>query len=193
MNGILNADLEQILAKENLANPIFGLTGGHLLLLEHERDRYRDVSKLDAIVRNLQQPLGATHPDWVALALQCGNVIVPPDAVLDGPPMFVRSWPLLVRAAHEGRIEIPATMWSRMQAPASLPPFMAWSIDEGVKRAALETLRQALLEPTSPVMAMAMNMAPAHPVSRHSRAHLARAQKWQLPPSALDLLPAAPP
>lgn len=190
---ILNADLEQMLAKENLANPIFGLTGAHLLLLEHERDRYRDVSKLDVIVRNLQQPLGATHPDWVALALQCGNVIVPPDAVLDGPPMFARSWPLLVRAAHEGRIEIPAAMWSRMQAPASLPPFMAWSIDEGVKRAALETLRQALLEPPLPVMAMAMNMAPANPVARHSRARLARARKWQLPPSALDLLPAAPP
>ena len=190
---ILNADLEQMLAKENLANPIFGLTGAHLLLLEHERDRYRDVSKLDAIVRNLQQPLGATHPDWVALALQCSKVIVPRNVVLDGPPMFARSWPLLVRAAHEGRIEIPAAMWSRMQAPASLPPFMAWSIDEGVKRAALETLRQALLEPPSPVMAMAMNMAPAHPVSRHSRARLARARKWQLPPSALDLLPAAPP
>ena len=190
---ILNADLEQLLAKENLADPIFGLTGAHLLLLEHERDRYRDVSKLDAIVRNLQQPLGATHPDWVALALQCSKVNVPRGVVLDGPPMFARSWPLLVRAAHEGRIEIPAAMWSRMQAPASLPPFMAWSIDEGVKRAALETLRQALLEPTSPVMAMAMNMAPAHPVSRHSRARLARAQKWQLPPSALDLLPAAPP
>ncbi len=190
---ILNADLEQLLAKENLADPIFGLTGAHLLLLEHERDRYRDVSKLDAIVRNLQQPLGATHPDWVALALQCSKVSVPQGVVLDGPPMFARSWPLLVRAAHEGRIEIPAAMWSRMQAPASLPPFMAWSIDEGVKRAALESLRQALLEPTSSVMAMAMNMAPAHPVSRHSRARLARAQKWQLPPSALDLLPAAPP
>lgn len=190
---ILNADLEQMLAQENLANPIFGLTGAHLLLLERERDRYRDVSKLDAIVRNLQQPLGATHPDWVALALQCSKVIVPQDVVLDGPPMFARSWPLLVRAAHEGRIEIPAAMWSRMQAPASLPPFMAWSIDEGVKRAALETLRQALQEPPSPVMAMPMNMAPASAVARHSRARLARAQKWQLPPSALDLLPAAPP
>ncbi|WP_426076862.1 caspase family protein [Janthinobacterium sp. PSPC3-1] len=190
---ILNADLEQMLAQENLANPIFGLTGAHLLLLERERDRYRDVSKLDAIVRNLQQPLGATHPDWVALALQCSKVIVPRDVVLDGPPMFARSWPLLVRAAHEGRIEIPAAMWSRMQAPASLPPFMAWSIDEGVKRAAWETLRQALQEPPSPVMAMPMNMAPASAVARHSRARLARARKWQLPPSALDLLPAAPP
>lgn len=190
---ILNADLEQMLTKENLANPIFGLTGAHLLLLEHERDRYRNVSKLDAIVLNLQQQLGATHPDWVALALQCSKVTVPPYVVLDSPPMFSRSWPLLVRAAHEGRIEIPAAMWSRMQAPASLPPFMAWSIDEDVKRAALDTLRQALLEPTSPVMTMAMNMAPAIPVARHSRARLARARKWQLPPSALDLLSAAPP
>ena len=190
---ILNGKLEEMLVKESLANPIFGLTGAHLLLLERERDRYRDVSKLDAIVRNLQHPLGATHPDWVALALQCSKVIVPGDVILDGPPMFARSWPLLVRAAHEGRIEIPAAMWSRMQAPASLPPFMAWSIDEGVKRAAWETLRQALQEPPSPVMARPMNMAPANPWARHSSARLARARKWQLPPSALDLLPAAPP
>lgn len=194
---ILNAGLEQMLVTEHLASPIFGLAGAHLLLLEHERNRYRDMRNLDLIVRHLQPQLGATHPDWVALALQCNKVSVPQAVVLDGPPMFSRSWPLLVRAAHEGCIAIPSAMWSRMQAPALLPPFMAWSIDETVKLAAWETLRKALLEPALPDMAMAtamtMSMAPANSLAQHSSARLARAQKWQLPPSALDLLPAAPP
>lgn len=189
---ILNAELENLLTRP-LNNPVVGLTGGHLLLLERQRDPHRDISNLDIIVAQCQPQLGAAHPDWVALALQCKADLVPPVTVLDGLPMFARSWPMLVRAAHEGRIDLPAAMWERVQAMSSLPPFMAWSIDDGVRRAARETLRQALAGPPSAAAAMAMNMAPGNLNGPHAGSLLARAQKWQVPPSALPLLAAVPP
>ena len=192
---ILNAELERKLTQA-FDNPVFGLTGAHLMLLEHGRDPYRDMSKLRMIVEQLQPQLGAAHPDWVALALQCPTIAVPQDVVLDGPPLFARSWPLLVRAAHAGCIDIPAVMWSRMEAPIYLPPFMAWSINEDVKRAALQTLRQALAQPSPSGMAMAvrtpmstpMRTAPSNAPAPRPEALAARAQKWQLPPSALDVI-----
>ena len=189
---ILNADLENLLTLP-LDNPIVGLTGGHLLLLERQRDQHRDIGNLDIIVAHLKPQLGTSHPDWVALALQCKADLVPPDIVLDGPPMFARSWPMLVRAAHEGRIDLPAVMWERVQALSSLPPFMAWSIDDDVRLAARDALRQALAGPPSAAPAMAMSMVPGNATGPHAGSLLARAQKWQVPPSALPSLAAAPP
>lgn len=175
---ILNAGLETLLARP-LDNPVMGLLAGHLLLLERQRDRYRDLGSLAVIAGHLLPQLGASHPDWLALALQCKGLPLPPDIVLDCLPLFARSWPMLVQAAHQGRIAIPAAIWQRVQALSSLPPFMAWSIDEDARLAARAALRQAL--------------APASLPAPQPAALLARAQKWQVPPSALPLLAGTPP
>lgn len=189
---VLNPELERKLTQA-FDNPVLGLMGAHLMLLEQACDRYRDMSSFRLIVRQLAPLLGSSHPDWVALALQCPDMTVPRNLVPDGPPMFAHSWPLLVRAAHAGRIDIPAAMWSRMEAPATLPPFMAWSIDEDVRRAARETLRQALAQPSSSGPALALSNAPLSLQDFSPNSLLARAQKWQLPPSALVVLAGAPP
>ncbi|MCC7597731.1 caspase family protein [Janthinobacterium sp. FW305-129] len=182
---ILSDGLEDLLL-QNADNPILGLIGAHLLLLEFERDRYRPMGKLDPVVQSLLPLLGSTHPDWVALALQCPDIRVPQDVALDGPPLFARSWPLLVRAAQGGRINLPSAMWSRVQALAPLPPFMAWAIDADIRNAVSATLRKALASPAPVVPAMAMAPpAQADPWQM-------KARQLQLPPSALELLVPAP-
>lgn len=184
---ILSDELEALLL-QNASKPVLGLIGAHLLLLEFERDRYRPMGKLDTVVQSLLPLLGPTHPDWVALALQCPDIGVPRDVTLDGPPLFARSWPLLVQAAQAGRIDLSGAMWSRVQALVPLPPFMAWAIDADIRSTVCATLRKALATPPPAVPAMAMA-----PPEKADPLQL-KVRQLQLPPSALELLvPAALP
>lgn len=144
---ILNAELESLLL-EKFSNPVTGMIGGHLLLVERERDPARDISQLDAVVRNLIGLVGANHPDVAALALQCADARLRPVGRLAGPPMLHRSWALLAQGAAEQPELIPAAMWSRVHALAALAPFLVWTTEEAVKAAARQQLAQAILRPT---------------------------------------------
>lgn len=139
---VLNDALEEKLMKES-ANPIAGIIGGHLLLVEHDRDPGRDISLLDTLVTNLRKQVGDNHPDVEALAKACRKAKI--GGSLVGPPMFQRSWTLLARAAHKQPDLIPASMWARVQAATLLPPFMVWTTDERIKTAARHQLAHIVL------------------------------------------------
>ena len=49
---ILNASLEETLMLK-FRNPVAGIIGGHLLLIERERDPSRDMAMLGVVVGNL--------------------------------------------------------------------------------------------------------------------------------------------
>jgi hypothetical protein len=205
---VLNAELEDVLLKK-FSNPIAGLIGGHLLLLERERDPGRDMRLLDDLVKNLKGLLGPGHPDVAAFALQSAEPEVRKIARLLGPPLFQRSWRYLVEAAIKQPSLVPATMWDRVQAMTVLPPLLAWCVNEEAKSAATEALAEAILgprpaEPPAAAMAGGAGMsglesvtvaapraAPPAGVPRvrlGSRAAKERAAKLNVPPSALKRL-----
>lgn len=81
------------LLREKLENPMLGIYGGHLLLLEASPD----FTLLREVVQNLRALLGAPHPDAEALALrtELGTSVAP----FEHPPMLRRSWSLIVEAS----------------------------------------------------------------------------------------------
>lgn len=144
---ILSAELEETLMLKS-RNPVAGIIGGHLLLIERERDPGRDITMLDTVVRNLRTLLGNGHPDVEALALQCADPALRRVGTLTGPPMFQRSWALLAQGARKRVNLVPADMWARVQAQGTLPPFLVWNTDELVKSAARVQLARAVFGTT---------------------------------------------
>jgi hypothetical protein len=76
-------------------NPMLGIYGGHLLLLEAEPD----LAALTVAVENLRNLVGPAHPDVEALALRTRSL--PQPLALADPPMLRRSWALMVDADVE--------------------------------------------------------------------------------------------
>lgn len=195
---ILNPELEALLL-EKFDNPVAGIIGGHLLLVERERDSGRDLHMLDVVVRRLRELVGTGHPDVEALALQCHDPQLRQVSRVLGPPMFQRSWPLLAAAAADQPALVPATVWSRVHALGALPPFLVWNVDEQVKTAARRAMANALFgrPAESPVAAPAMvspgrrragvSHAPA-PATLDLASARQRAAKMGIPLSAIDSL-----
>jgi hypothetical protein len=201
---ILNAELEGLLLQK-FENPMAGIIGGHLLLVERDRDPGRDLSLLDTVVRHLESLVGAGHPDVAALALQCPDPQRGRIGKLVGPPMLQRSWKLLAQAAQRRRTLIPAEMWERVQALTALPPFLVWATDEAAKSATRRDLARAILggpgEHALPMpragVAMAVSRAAmpavagvqtAGRVAGLNRMARERAARLGVPPSALASL-----
>ena len=208
---VLNAELKELLLA-NTGNPIAGIIGGQLLLVERDRDPGHDISQLDVLVRGLRSMLGAAHPDVAALALQCSDSRLRRSGKLMGPPMFQRSWSLLVRASQKRRSLVPVSIWNRVQAQGALPPFLMWCTSETVKSAVRTQLVRAIKDMSPPPKlqrpdANAQDMPLAMPerafgvlvakgnggnadagAAGPSRVMRARAAQLQVPPSALDAL-----
>jgi hypothetical protein len=94
-----------------LDNPILGIYGAHLLLLEATPD----LRLLEMVIRNLRQLLGDAHPDVEALALALGKPTPERWGVFATPPMLRRSWSMIVDATLEDPDLVPAeSMASRV-------------------------------------------------------------------------------
>lgn len=183
---ILNPELEALLL-EKFDNPVAGIIGGHLLLVERERDAGRDLHMLDVVVRRLRELVGHGHPDVEALALQCHDPQLRQVRGVLGPPMFQRSWSLLAAAAADQPALVPAAVWARVHALGALPPFLLWNVDDDVKAAARRAMAQALFgRPAAPIVpAMAAAAVPrmAAPVRRQAGPAFSHAPA----PATLDL------
>ena len=197
---VLNAELSDLLF-DKIRNPMAPLVGGHLLLVERDRDPTRDVSALDRIVRRLQSELGKQHPDVVALSLVCPDASLRPGKPITAPPMFQRSWNILMAAAQRRPTLVPEAVWTRAHALAALPPFLIWTIDESIKAENRRDLVRSILgdEAAAPQesmleVAMAAATPQAGPAGRSSRSRRdtkyvkERAARLQVPASALNAL-----
>lgn len=168
---VLNATLERLLFA-NLFDPMAGIAGGHLLLVEAERSRRRDLAPLNTLVRELRSLVGPDHPDVEALSLACPDETLRRKAPLRAPPMLARSWALLTRASWRSKRLVPASVWARVQAAGALPPFLVWSPEDEVRAACTAELAARLGS-----------------AARSSAAARAAAQRLGLPAVALDVLP----
>lgn len=97
---VLSSEIRQIL-EGKFENPLLGIYGGHLLLLEKEPD----LQFLETIVHNLRNILGA-HPDVeaLALALEGDNS----SYIFEMPPMLRRSWWNVISASVKKPEIVPA-------------------------------------------------------------------------------------
>lgn len=97
---VIGGRLRDVLTKE-LTQPMLGIYGAHLLLLE----KTVDVALFQSVINNLRNVFGNSHPDVEALALA-----LDPKAssyVFSAPPMLNQSWKLVVRASAKRPKMVP--------------------------------------------------------------------------------------
>jgi len=96
---VLSKDLREMLVGK-FENPMLGLYGAHLLLLEAEPD----MKLLNEVVDNLHKLLPSGHPDLDALDLFLKRVA---PAKFEVPPMLRKSWTHIVNATAENPQIVP--------------------------------------------------------------------------------------
>jgi hypothetical protein len=145
---VLGGELDELLLLK-FDNPVAGIVGGHLLLVEQRRRPSSRIALLDQVVTNLRGLVGHGHPDVEALSLRCTEPGLRTRAPVTDPPMFQASWQLFVDACDERSDLIPAALWKRVHALAPMPPFLGWSSD----RLSKARNRRSILEGLAPVEA----------------------------------------
>jgi hypothetical protein len=125
---VLSDDIRRML-QDKAMNPMLGIYGAHLLLLEKQPDH----EILQAVITNLRGSLGMPHPDVEALALLLESGAG--SYVFDKPPMLLRSWSLIVDATVHSPNLVPlgsfaATVADRLWGQG---PWLLWKeVDEEV-------------------------------------------------------------
>ena len=199
---ILNRELEEILVR-NFHNPIAGILGGHLLLQE-ERGRPNPSSKLsllDGVVANLRTLVGDEHPDVEALSLHCPTTSLRATKPFRQPPLFVRSWELIVEASQTQPDLLPIELWERVRAVVPVSGYFVWGCDEKSKEARTRQLKSWLQtavkqipepdDPSEPVDVAAASMAtPASTTAHQEKGTMISdfAKQLRVPPHALASL-----
>jgi hypothetical protein len=151
--AILNDQIEQLLLLK-FDDPLAGIIGGHLLLIEQERDPKRDISLLDVVVKNLRSLVGTEHPDVECLSLSCLDPALRRTTTLQTPPIYQRSWKLLIDASRQNQALLPKDLWERVQAYSTLPPYLIWASDTDSKAAARKAVVEALITMANSALAM---------------------------------------
>jgi hypothetical protein len=130
---ILSRELEDLLLLK-FRNPLAGILGAHLLLMEQELGRRDRGGLLNTVVTNLRALVGKTHPDVEALSLACSDPTLRSTEPFAAVPMFERSWRLILNASRDKPALIPSELWQRVFALVSSPPFLVWSPDAAVRK-----------------------------------------------------------
>ena len=149
---VLNRELEEILLRK-FQNPIAGILGGHLLLQE-ERRRPSPSSKLnllDEVVANLRAMVGDQHPDVEALSLSCPTASLRASKPFRQPPLFARSWDLIVEASQTHPELLPIELWERVRAVVPVSGYFVWGCDEKSKEARTKQLKSWLQTATAQI------------------------------------------
>lgn len=122
---VLSEDVRQILDGK-FENPMLGILGAHLLLLDTEPD----LALLNVVVNNLQNLLGHTHPDVEALALKTDPHGNQQFAI---PPMLRKSWNLIVNATVTGLDLVPDDSLAEKISTAvwGSDPWLIWTHEKG--------------------------------------------------------------
>ncbi len=134
-------------------NPLAGIVGGHLLLMSANKAG-TELSQLNEIVTKLRAIVGPEHPDVEALSLRCPNPLLRTRAPVGAPPMFERSWELLLDASQDHPELISPVLWKKVHVRAAVPPYLVWCADEAVQAAYRQELEKAIFnERPSPALA----------------------------------------
>ena len=107
------------LLREKFVNPMLGIYGAHLILMEAPVD----LPLFTEVVRNLRR-LVADHPDVEALALCAVGETAPKP--FTHPPMLRRSWSLIVEASVTNPGVLSESLGARSTLEASDGPWHIW-------------------------------------------------------------------
>lgn len=140
--SILNDELTNLLT-EKFNNPIEGIVGAHLMLMEWAHVPQFNMPLFELAVTNLRKLLGTDHPDVEALSLKCDNPEMRRTEPFIAPPLFERSWRLMVEASRSQPDLIPERLWKRVSAQVTLPPYFCWSINKNAKARVQKALSNA--------------------------------------------------
>ena len=200
----LNNEMKARLFKEN-GNPLLAIVGAHLLIIDN-LNRGTGLSELNTIVPNLRRQLGHEHPDVEAISLCCTDESLRTTKTVKIPPMFERSWRLLIDAKAK---LITRSLAERALATSSSRPYLVWSTDESIKDKSMKALAQAawsapsistkasnrrtasfaadatLLMPAASLFTTSSSNQPSRVASKEARF---RANKLQIPASLLPIL-----
>jgi len=165
-------------------NPIAGIVGGHLWILSQQQEGAQGalVSGLDMVVTNLRKLIGTEHPDVEALSLKCSDPLRRKQPIRT-PPMFRRSWDLLIEATATTPDIVPKELWDRVHAVSAERLHFVWAADERSRTTHKLQLRQAAAA-ASHVMAAPRPKPPSSPFETFRGAELARGAPPR--PSAAD-------
>ncbi len=148
---VLSDELKQLFMVK-FDNPVAGLLGAHLLLVEAEKAKEGeepDLGLLNVVVPNLRQLLGNRHPDVEAISLSCPDRNLRAKRGLVAPPMFSGSWRLVVEASQQRSSLVPLTLAQRVGVLCGLDPYLVWWSDKPTRRAYAKQLlswRDSLIE-----------------------------------------------
>jgi hypothetical protein len=190
---ILSDALEAVLLQK-FDNPLAGIVGGHLLLIEQKVKGKQDISALNTVVGHLRDLVGAAHPDVEALSLACPDTTLRTRGPIGAPPMFARSWKLLIRGSQNDADLVPIELWRTVHALVEAPPFLVWSVNAELQKDYRHALAQAaFMHPMSAPAAAAVasrNMSIEMPASAHAESVLSnrRAYELGLTPGAVQAL-----
>jgi hypothetical protein len=156
---ILNKELETLLLGK-FENPMAGILGAHLLLLEEERrpgGPSRRFKMLDEVIGNLRRLVGDSHPDVEALSLRCPTSSLRAAKPFRMPPIFDRSWRLIVEASQTHPELLPDELWNRVHASIPVSGYLLWCSDQKSKEAHQRQLAKWVKDATSTELEMAAN------------------------------------
>ena len=208
---ILNQNLSMLLLQK-FQSPLAGIIGAHLLLIGAERGASGPgLELLNEVVWNLRGLVGTEHPDVEALSLKCPNEALRRATPVTTPPMFDRSWRMLVDGCRDTPDLIPLSLWQQVHTRVGgQSPFFTWALDDTTQSNYREKLAEVVFTPLNnrelasgapaqavqPVGALmpsqplaAMSMLPsvtADPLISHRAQQCAAS--LGVPPSALSVL-----
>ena len=190
----LGQELAELLLRK-FDNPLAGIIGGHLLLMQREQGQSPQLGWLNEVVRNLRALVGSEHPDVEALSLSCPLASLRRFAPVRGVPLFERSWRMLVEASRTNHRLVPAGLWRRVQAEREAPPFLCWAAEEKARAAYMTQLARTVFAPRAdPPAPSAESHAASLALPTSAPALAGQHEAGLAPPRATPLsAPAAPP
>ena len=136
--------------------PMLGLISAHILMLANRTTRtgQSGVSlvkfnrdQFETILGNTARLLGEHQPDVLALRTCSETMPVPADAEVTTPPLFLRSWEMLLDASRNGRPNIlPRSLWQRVRGSTNSAPHFTWTRADSVFSAQKRNTERQLVE-----------------------------------------------
>jgi hypothetical protein len=124
-----------MLLLQKFESPLAGIIGGHLLLLGAEhRAAGPGLEVLNDVVVNLRTLVGTEHPDVEALSLACPDMTLRRTTPVTTPPMFERSWRMLVDGCRDDPQLVPLSLWQQVHTRlGGQSPYLTWALDDAAQ------------------------------------------------------------
>lgn len=158
---VMNKALTDLLLSKS-ENPLAGIIGGHLLVMEQKHGYRNRLDLLNSVIPNLRGLVGAEHPDVEALSLACPDSTLRTTRPIPGAPLFERSWRMIVNASQANASLVSQALWQRVQAVVAIPPYFRWLNEATAQKDFREALAKTIFKqrpanrPSSPVAAAPM-------------------------------------